>query len=88
MVLGMFDVVWECVGKVLACCLGFGQLFVWMWDVFWLAVDWFFFGSRSLEDKKVEAPEPLRPGERTTGRAAWVVVCVFLVGLLDCLGLV
>ena len=50
-----------------------------------------FFGSRSLEGEKVEEPEPLRSGERTTGRAAWVVVCVFgwFVGLLGAgLGLV
>ena len=47
-----------------------------------------FFCSRSLEHEKVEEPEPLRSGERTTGRAVWAVVGVCLVGLLDCFELV
>ena len=42
--LGMFYVVWECVGKSLAWCLmGFGQVVVWLWDVFGLLLIVFWF---------------------------------------------
>ena len=35
--------------------------------------------------EKVDEPEPMKAGERTTGRAVWVGLGVFLAGLLDCL---
>ena len=73
MVLNGVGCVWECVGKSLAWCLmGFGQVVVWVCDGVWLAFDCFF-GSRSLEGEKVEEPEPLRSGERTTVRVLMVL---------------
>ena len=69
----------------------------------WMVLEWFLYGcevvfgmfcdcfcllSRSPVAGKVEEHKPLMARERTTGRAVWAVVGVFLVGWLDCLGLV
>ena len=56
-------------------CMGLGCF----WLVFLL-----FWGSRSPVAEKVEEPEPMRATARSTGRAVWVGLGVFWVGLLDC----
>ena len=81
-------VFWDGFGLFLG---GFWLVWEWFWDV---AVHGFgvflacfvdcLLGSRSQVAEKVEEPEPMRARERTTGRAVWVGLGVFWVGLLDC----
>ena len=73
----LFGLLLAGLGMVLGCCCA------WVWGVAGLFFDCFWV-SRSAAAEKVEEPEPMRARARTTGRAVWVGLGVFGVGLLDC----
>ena len=75
LVYGGFEMVFDGVEDVLSVfCDGFG-MFLYCFGMFLF--------SRSSVAEKVEEAEPMRARERTTGRAVWVGLGVFLAGLLD-----